>query len=222
ISHENNFSIIFTIEIDKNGTGNWRKLTTLKVSPFGYKHHQFNDKLSAEWIRLTANRSGKYVTAYFHYGNGGGVGHNSEMFQILASSDPGIRRSIGLVYPQGEDRGTLGFAAWNVDKSGAANEIGYYEMDESLKLRKEKNDEAYEKLKNKAEIGNTEFLVDDASVIVKDQNGRPYRLPKGSSNFDILTDFGQPRSRREVVTERDLLNAYGIFYCLPRPNSGGI
>src|SRR5699024_6393155 len=73
ISHENNFSIIFTIEIDKNGTGNWRKLTTLKVSPFGYKHHQFNDKLSAEWIRLTANRSGKYVTAYFHYGSGGGV-----------------------------------------------------------------------------------------------------------------------------------------------------
>src|SRR5699024_8112675 len=46
--------------------------------------------------------------------------------------------------------------------------------------------------------------------------------PKGNISFDEPTSFGRPRSRREVVTERDLFNAHGLLYWLPRPNSGGV
>src|SRR5699024_4244507 len=45
---------------------------------------------------------------------------------------------------------------------------------------------------------------------------------KGDAAFGNPTAFGKPRSRREVVTERDLFNAHGILYCLPRSSSGGI
>lgn len=221
LSHENEYAITFLLEIDRTGKGDWERVDQLDVPPYGYIHHIFDDDLKAEWIRLVPQEEGKYVTANFHYGNGGGYIHEPDRFSALASADPETSRSVGLVRTTGEDRGTLEFAAWTV-KNGTTIEAGYYEIDEEMNLQLIDDPEAHQKLKKEAAIDPNEFSVDDASVIVEDQNGRPYRLPKGDASFDEPTDFGWPRSRREVVTERDLFNVHGILYYLPRPNSGGV
>ncbi|MFH5884510.1 hypothetical protein ACG2F4_09375 [Halalkalibaculum sp. DA3122] len=222
LSHENSYPITFTLQLDRNGRGNWERLTRIEVPPFGYLRHTFEDSLNGEWIRIVPDKDGKYVTANFHYGSGGGAVQDPDMFSALAAPSHNAPRNVGLLRPRGEDRGTLQFAAWSVDSNGNAAEAGYYEIDVDMKLKNVQNSQAHKQLKEEAEIDDSEFTVDEASVVVKDQNGRPYRLPKGDAAFDEPTAFGRPRSRREVVTERDLFNVHGIMYYLPRPNSGGI
>lgn len=222
LSHKNKYTMSFRLEVDRMGRGDWEELSQIDVPPYGYVHHRFDDELLAEWIRLVPDRAGKYVTAYFHYGTGGGAVKDPELFQALAPAAHNVPRSVGLVHPRGQDLGTLEFAAWTVDTNGKAAEAGYYEIGEEMNLRRADDAKAHQRLKKEAEIDAPEFRVDEASVIVEDQNGRPYRLPKGEASFDEPADFGWPRSRREVVTERDLFNVHGILYCLPRPNSGGI
>jgi hypothetical protein len=63
--------------------------------------------------------------------------------------------------------------------------------------------------------------VDDASVLVVDDAGRRWRLPKGDAAFDVPGKLGDERVDREVCTERDLFNAHGTFYELPAENAGG-
>jgi len=212
LSHENEYSITFHLEVDRQGTGKWESLMHLPVPAFGYVHHQFSDDEQAEWIRITPERSGKYVTASFHYGRGGGAVEVSSQFRALVSAFEPKTHSRGILRPRGGDRGTLQFAAQNNN-----NKMGYYELDEHMSLKQVHDDEAFEKLKQVGGIKDPDFSVDEASVIIKDQIGNPYRLPKSKgANFEGI------RTKREVVTERDLFNVHGTIYWLPRPNSGGV
>ncbi|MFW5835446.1 MAG: hypothetical protein ACOCU3_00680 [bacterium] len=222
LSNINNHQINFLVEIDKNGRGEWEYLVNLSVPPHGYIHHEFADDIRAEWIRLTPDASGKYVTAYFHFGKGGGVRTDPAMFESLAPADPGTFRSVGLLYTGGQDRGILQFAAWTVDSNGRISEAGYYEMDQDLKLKWVDNPGLHSEVKKKAEIETDEFHVDKASVIMVDYWGNRFRLPKGDPSFDNPTEFGIPRLRRELATERDIFNVHGTIYCLPRANSGDV
>ncbi|MCK5468797.1 MAG: hypothetical protein KAI99_09810, partial [Cyclobacteriaceae bacterium] len=63
--------------------------------------------------------------------------------------------------------------------------------------------------------------VEESSVLIIDDSGRRWRLPKGSNKFDGLTNNAQMRICREVATERDLLNCHGTFYELPAENADG-
>ncbi len=222
LSNINNHPIIFSVEIDKDGRGSWELLTDILVSAHGYVHHKFSDELKAEWVRLRPDSDGKYITAYFHFGKGGGVREDKLMFNSLAPANPRSPRSVGLLYPRGEDRGTLQFAAWTVDHNDNASEAGYYEMDKDLKLLKVKNPDLHREVIQKAKIETDEFHVDEASVIMYDHWGNRFRLPKGDPSFDNPTDFGIPRTRRELATERDIFNVHGTIYCLPRENSGDV
>ena len=60
-----------------------------------------------------------------------------------------------------------------------------------------------------------DFETDEASVIVKDKTGT-YRLPKTSSLYDQPFTFGWPRGKRELESERYMLNAHGTFYEIGR------
>jgi hypothetical protein len=222
LSHENDYSIAFRVEADPAGQGAWEQVARIEVPAFGSVHHPFPDTMEAEWIRLIPDRGGQFVTAYFHYGTGGGAATEAQPFQALAPADPSHPRSVGVVYPRGNDAGTLQFAAWSVDGNGHATEAGYYEIGADMTLKRVDDPPAHQELKENARIGVPEFEVDDASVILEDHWGNRYRLPKGHPSFDRATGFGWPRDRREVVTERDLFNAHGIMYCLPRANSGGV
>lgn len=222
LTHLNTYPITFNIEIDKKGDGNWESQTEITVPAHGYIHHTFSNELQAEWVRLVPNQDGVYVTAYFHFGKGGGVREDHEMFASLAPASPKNSRSMGLLFPLGEDTGILQFAAWTADENGQTEEAGYYEMDQDLKLVKVNDPAQHQEVKEKAAIETKEFQVDDSSVIMTDHWGNRFRLPKGDASFDQPAQFGTPRVRRELTTERDILNVHGTIYCLPRENSGDV
>jgi hypothetical protein len=58
-------------------------------------------------------------------------------------------------------------------------------------------------------------------VLVVDDRGRRWRLPRGSADVTPDGPLGPTRVAREVVTERDLMNAFGTFFELPAENAGG-
>ena len=63
--------------------------------------------------------------------------------------------------------------------------------------------------------------VEESSVLVVDDSGRRWRLPKGNAGYDQLISNAQTRICREVATERDLFNCHGTFYELPAENADG-
>jgi len=62
---------------------------------------------------------------------------------------------------------------------------------------------------------------DEASVLIVDELGRRWRLPKGNAKYANLSGKALLRICREVATERDLLNCAGTFYELPAENADG-
>jgi hypothetical protein len=58
-------------------------------------------------------------------------------------------------------------------------------------------------------------------VLITDDLGRRWRLPKGKEKYADLTSNSVLRICREVATERDLMNCSGTFYELPAENADG-
>ena len=222
LSNVNNHKMTFRVEIERNSRENWEEIVTLTLPAHGYVHHEFKDDIQAEWIRIIPEESGKHVTAYFHFGKGGGVRNDPEMFEALAPAGTRAPHSTGLLYTGGQDKGILQFAAWTIDSDGRSSEAGYYEMDQDLNLIRVENPDLHSEVKQKAEIETSEFHVDEASVIIYDHWGNRFRLPKGDSTFNNPAGIGIPRLRRELATERDIFNVHGTMYCLPRSNSGDV
>jgi hypothetical protein len=65
------------------------------------------------------------------------------------------------------------------------------------------------------------ITLDEASVLVVDDRGRRWRLPRASKAYDAATNAGELRICREVATERDMLSACGTFFELPAENADG-
>lgn len=220
LSHHSDQPKTFALEYDPTGKGAWKQLTELKVPAKGYKRYVLKPDLKAEWIRIISRHNASDVTAYFHMGKGGGSSVNKKMFSSLAS--PGSERSVGLLRPKGNNSGVLQFAARKIKEDGSLKELGYYEIDEEMNFDKMEEDTTYQQLQTQARIQSPDFEVTTSSIVLKGENGIQYHLPRGDSAFDEPSEFGWPRTRREVVTERDLLNAHGTFYVLPRALSGGV
>ena len=65
------------------------------------------------------------------------------------------------------------------------------------------------------------MTIDEASVLIIDDDGRRWRLPKGENAFTDRIQSNAVRICREVATERDLLSVHGTFYELPAENADG-
>ena len=76
-------------------------------------------------------------------------------------------------------------------------------------------------VKTRTAIPKNAITLDEASVLVVDDRGRRWRLPRASSAFDAATKAGELRICREVATERDMLSVCGTFYELPAENADG-
>jgi hypothetical protein len=76
-------------------------------------------------------------------------------------------------------------------------------------------------IREKFAIPREVLSIDEASVLIIDDSGRRWRLPKGNDAFTEKTNSASLRICREVATERDLLNAHGTFYELPAENADG-
>lgn len=222
LTHGSGHAVTFRVEIDRDGAGRWETYRKIEVPPRGYVFHIFPNDAKGEWIRLVAEQDADDATAYFHYGISGGAETDRAMFASLADIDAPGPRSAGLLRPRGGNLGTLQFLATEVSADGATT-TEYFEMDADLNLvaLPEKTDERNYIVEHAA-IGPPDFTVDAASVVITDARGKRYRLPKTNPAYDAEWKEGPRRAVREVVTERNLLNAHGTFYMLPRPSAGGV
>jgi hypothetical protein len=218
LSHDSDATVSFTLEIDRKGTGIWEEYTAVCVNAHGYQYFVIPENLDACWIRLTLDRDADSVSAYFHYSSSE-CKHDDTAFNSLARIETRKEYSQGIIYPKDDEAMTLGFAADVIDSSGNVVGSGYYEIGENMVLRRVKNSSLEKEIRTKFKI-TQDYEVDDSSVIMHDEEGRRYRLPK-SSIFDELSK-NSFRCIREVVTERFLMNVHGSFYELPRQASGGL
>ena len=90
-----------------------------------------------------------------------------------------------------------------------------------MERRRVEDPEAHKWLKEKNAIVTGHLSADEGSVIFVNDQGQRYRLPRSSTEFKASGLLGPERLDREVATERDLFNAFGILYELPADNAGG-
>lgn len=215
LSHDNAESVNFTLEVDKTGNGTWTKLRDIIVPAKASSWVEIPAAESGTWVRLTVNRDCAHATAFFQYRNADTrTNESARFFDGLAK--PGDKNvNGGLLAARGADFKTLRFAA-----SDAQAELGVYDLDADLKLRKADDPQGMEWTKKNFAIPKDVLSVDAASVLYVDKQKR-WRLPKGDAALDAPGALGDERIDREVCTERDLFNAHGTFYELPAENAGG-
>jgi hypothetical protein len=220
LAHRDAAPVRFALEVDRDGRGAWRPLREIEVAAGGCEWLEFPAGETGAWIRVTAARDCAGATAFFHYRNADArASEAGRIFDGLAR--PGDSAVCGgLVYARGEDLRTLAFAAVKSGADGVAD-AGYYELDGDLKLARKDDLAARAALVKNVAIPAGVITVDAASVLVVDDAGRRWRLPKGDAAFDAAGPLGPGRVCREVCTERDLFNAAGTFFELPAENAGG-
>jgi hypothetical protein len=126
----------------------------------------------------------------------------------------------GYLWDLGDNRRKLGILAGEAsDKS--FSESGYYELDSLMHLEKKTDPTTATFIREKMAIPKDVIKIDEASVLIVDDAGRRWRLPKGNPKLTALTGNALMRICREVATERDLLNCSGTFYELPAENADG-
>jgi hypothetical protein len=126
----------------------------------------------------------------------------------------------GLLWGLGNNRRKLGMLAGTATDD-VFSEIGYYELDSLMNLEKKEDPETAGFIREKFAIPKNVITIDQASVLIVDDQGRRWRLPKGSEKYARLVEKGLLRLCREVATERDLFNCSGTFYELPAENADG-
>jgi len=238
LSHTSAYPINVTIEIDAQGLGKWAEYKKISVPANGYAFHIFPADLDAQWIRLTPDKDASKLTAYFHYGPGGGAVEDRKIFQSLADvSDTGAF-THALMRCEGDNKVTLAFEAVSCatgslplaarateEKSSSDSTVSkvpqFFRVTPDMKFTPlPETDKGAEFLKEKAAI-KSQISSDDASIILNEGTNR-FRLPRANDLFDKDASWGGSRAVREIVTERSLLNAGGSFFILPRTNSGGV
>jgi hypothetical protein len=209
------YEVSITLEIDRDGSGNWETLMTQKINSNSANRIEFTKDQMGEWIRLILNRNTE-ITAQFTYT---GVDSRSvtpdDIFKgLLNVRDPGV--TGGLLYGLGDDRRALGVLA-SLDGEPA----GYYELDGEMNLVSKDDPETESFINEKFAIPEQVVTIDGSSVLVIDDSDRRWRLPLGDNAYTELTNETKLRICREVATERDLFGCHGTFYELPAENADG-
>lgn len=164
-----------------------------------------------EWLRVKAEKDSKDFSVLITLSNG-----ESRTTEPDAIFD-GIARigdenaQTGLFRPRGENKRTLSFATKD----------GYYEMGADLALKRVEDAKAKAFVEKAVALPKNVITLDEASVLVVDDRGRRWRLPRASKAYDAATNAGELRICREVATERDMLSACGTFFELPAENADG-
>jgi hypothetical protein len=220
--HDTESPITVTLEIDESGTNSWKKLRDVELTASGSQWLDLSDAPAASWIRLSTDKNATQMTAWFTYSNPDSRSSSMDSrFAGLAGAN-GSAFTGGVIRARGEDKRTLHFVATEpVSGSKEPAEIGLYELDALLRLKRVDDPAALTYQKKNAAIPVGVLSVDAASVIFVDDNNHRWRLPKGSEDLSLTSPLGDSRVCREVATERDLFNAGGTFFELPAENAGG-
>ena len=166
---------------------------------------------TSDWFTLRAPVTSTDFSAVITLTNGDSRGTDADPI-FDGVSEVGDSASLtGIFRARGENKRTLGLAT----------EDAYYEMGADMKLRAVLDKGARNYVVNKVAIPKNVITLDEASVLVVDDRGRRWRLPRASTAYDAPTNAAQLRVCREVATERDMLSAAGTFYELPAENADG-
>jgi hypothetical protein len=217
IKNEGKETVSFSFEVDEKGTNDWKNLKTITVKGDESVNVPFSEK--GEWIRVKTSQA-TIATVYFSYTQKDKRSKTAnELFKGLANVDQ-TNVSAGLLWGLGNNRRKLGVLAGTVTDKGFT-EDGYYELDSLMNLVKKADSKTASFIREKFAIPRQVVIMDEASVLIIDDLGRRWRLPKGDPGYTSLTKNGVLRICREVATERDLLNCSGTFYELPAENADG-
>lgn len=208
----------FSLEVDKQGDGQWTPLKTIPVSPGEAVNIAFDSEESGEWIRVKTTQQ-TITSVHFTYGQYDERKEDPDaIFQGLAKSS---RFNGGLLYGLGNDRKVLGVLAQSYEDGDIGVKGAYYELDEQLQLVPKKDDSTAQFIAERFAIPKDVLSTDASSVLLTDDKGRRWRLPLGDSSLTTLNNKGALRICREVATERDLFNCQGTFFELPAENADG-
>lgn len=214
-------TVTVDFQTDAQGKDSWK--SAVKVSlPAGSSQFIPLGKLpNAEWIRAVADRSTPMSAEFVYRANDIRATEPDDIFKGI--SKVADASSIGgILYSRGGDLRSMGVLAGKLD-GGKFTENGFYELDADMNLvhREKASGPAAKYTRESYAIAPGKLEVDAASVIINDDAGRRWRLPKGDVAFTELEKSGAMRVCREVATERDLLHAMGTFYELPAENADG-
>ncbi|WP_294383825.1 hypothetical protein [Prosthecobacter sp.] len=164
-----------------------------------------------EWLRVKAEKDSKDFSVLIMLTNGDSRGSEPDAIFDGIARIGDDNAQAGVFRPRGENKRTLSFAT----------NAGYYEMGADLKLAKVEDAAAEKWVQTKVALPKNVITLDEASVLVVDDRGRRWRLPRASKDYDAATNAGELRICREVATERDMLSACGTFFELPAENADG-
>jgi hypothetical protein len=164
-----------------------------------------------EWLRVKAEKDCKDFSLLITLSNGDSRENTADpIFDGIARIDD-ENATTGLFRPRGENKRTLSFATKD----------GYYEMGADSVLKRVEDTAAKAFVEKAVAIPRNVITLDKSSVLVVDDRGRRWRLPRASKAYDTATNAGELRVCREVATERDMLSACGTFFELPAENADG-
>lgn len=219
-SNEGTKKTMLAFEVDKTGNGQWTELKTLVLQPGENAHIVFSSTDAGEWIRVKNTETAR-LTVQFTYTDKGRFDQlDAALFDGMAAISDDGPMTAGLLYGLGNNRRALGLLAGTIS-ADKFSEIGYYELGGDMKLKRTDDPATTAFIREKFAIPKEVVTIDDASVLVVDDQGRRWRLPLGDDDYTNYTENGLLRICREVATERDLLSLHGTFYELPAENADG-
>jgi hypothetical protein len=219
IKNEGNKDVLFTLEVDEKGNNTWKTLKTISVNAGQSANIAFSMADKGEWIRVKTDQTSK-VTVHFSYAQNDKRATSANAIFAGLSNVSENETNAGLLWGLGNNRRKLGLLA-GTTSNNSFNENGYYELDSLMNLVKKEDVETASFIREKFAIPQQVVTIDNASVLIIDDMGRRWRLPKGNPKYADLTSNSLLRVCREVATERDLLNCAGTFYELPAENADG-
>lgn len=184
----------FSMQIDRAGNNKWEEYKQLKLIAGQYQNFIFPTGFNASWIRFKVNKDA-VVTAFMHF-SGKAKPSNPKMFSALADISYNGEIHANIIRP----------ANFNKNLQVLPVENGNYaEINEQLKTLTPLADSSSQVLRLGKFVKG--YTVDNASVIIKDKTGT-FRLPMGTGEYEKFPY----RDRREIESERFMLNISGTFY----------
>jgi len=164
-----------------------------------------------DWLQTEAGADSKDFSVLITLSNGESRGTEPDAIfdDIARIGDENAQ--TGLFRPRGENKRTLSLATKD----------GYYELGADLSLKRVEDAKAKAFVEKAVALPKNVITLDEASVLVVDDRGRRWRLPRASKAYDAATNAGELRVCREVATERDMLSTCGTFFELPAENADG-
>lgn len=204
ITNEGAGAVEFSIEGDVDGTNQWKVWKKLIVKAGAYEWVQLPIDWNAQWVRVKANKNTK-ASAVFHLRGALQPVQPDRMFTSLTGIDEvdGGQYQAAIIRPAGHNKNL------QVLFPSGVNQYRYEEVNEELQFSKP----GYDSVSRVLAIGKTsqDFQTDEASVLVTDKTGT-WRLPKTHARYEQAFPGGWPRGKRELESERFMLNAHGTFY----------